>query len=97
MGRRRQPPIRVEDTLWGRQVARYGSTVSGAMLMRVFSTVTPGDLSTSSTPFCYPVASTDYADHAPHYEPPRPVRCAYCGTLRKPWTYDNCINCGAPA
>ena len=25
------------------------------------------------------------------------ARCPYCGTARKPFTYVNCVNCGAPA
>lgn len=39
-----------------------------------------------------------YSTRAPHYEAPSyHARCPYCGTARKPFTYVNCINCGAPA
>jgi hypothetical protein len=37
---------------------------------------------------------------APHHaDTPKPARarCPYCGTHRRPFTYTNCINCGAPA
>ena len=49
----------------------------------------------SSTPYA---PCTDYSSRAPHYEAPSyHARCPYCGTARKPFTYVNCINCGAPA
>lgn len=50
-----------------------------------FSTVAfvPGDISSESG------ARLDRVE--PH------GRCPYCGTARKPFTYVNCINCGAPA
>ena len=50
-----------------------------------FSTVAfvPGDISSESEARISP-------SHA-H------ARCPYCGTARKPFTFANCINCGAPA
>lgn len=64
----------------------------------VCSTSLIGSLIISSTPF-RAVPCTDYSTRAPHYEPPKPyhARCPYCGTARQPFTYVNCINCGAPA
>lgn len=50
-----------------------------------FSTVAPFVPGNSS--------SESPAEISPSYH----ARCPYCGTARKPFTYVNCINCGAPA
>ena len=52
----------------------------------------------SSTPY-RATCSSEFSTRGRNDEAPTPyhARCPYCGTARKPFTYMNCINCGAPA
>lgn len=60
----------------------------------VCSTSLIGSFVISSTPFVPgDISSESPAEISPSYH----ARCPYCGTARKPFTYVNCINCGAPA
>lgn len=74
-----------------------GTTAAGVNLWPhgVCSTSIVGDwiaVSSEAPPYAA------YSSRAPHYEAPSyHARCPYCGTARKPFTYVNCINCGAPA
>jgi len=80
-------------------IVRACSTVASVDLWPhgVCSTSLVGAYTISSVPYSY-APCTDYSSRAPHYEAPSyHARCPYCGTARKPFTYVNCINCGAPA
>jgi hypothetical protein len=76
-----------------------GSTVSPyPVRWGVCSTSLVSEAWMTVTSEAHPSLAT-YSTRAPHYEPPKPyhAKCPYCGTHRKPFTYMNCINCGAPA